>query len=140
METHQYTPITFLEGSEPVPCEMYMHLAVFSDERVFHPSELTEKLQIEPTATHYKGDSIRKNLYWKETSWDLETPRRRTFDLGDVYNDLMNMLDGKTHALADYIKDNALDVKIFPVIVVYNTMAKSFFEVLSRPMTWSGLQ
>jgi len=110
------------EGNIPIPCEMYIDLSVFSDEYDFNPDELTQILQIEPTATWHKDDLIRKNLYRKETCWCLKTSRIETFEFEEVFQLLMNILDDKAEMLGKYSKDNYLFVKIVPVIVVSNNM------------------
>jgi hypothetical protein len=132
MEDMEYT---FEEGSEPIPCEMYISLLVFSDENDFNPSELTQILRIEPTTTWYKGDFIRKNLYRKETSWWLKTPRIKTFEFEEVFQMLMSILNDKAPILGKYAKENDLHVKINTVIVVSNNMpsiiiTKDMAEVL----------
>jgi len=109
-------------GTELLPCKMYIRMSVFSDENDFNPDELTQILQIVPTATWHKGDMIRKNLYRKETSWVLKTPRIETFDFEEVFQMLMNILDGKAERLGKYAKKNNLFVKIFPIVVVSNGM------------------
>ena len=113
---------TFAEGSEPMPCEMYIDLSIFSDEKDFNPFELTQILQIEPTETYYKGDMIRKNLYRKETCWHLKTSRIETFEFEEVFQILKSILGDKTEILGQYAKENNLFVKIVPVIVVSNNM------------------
>jgi len=110
------------ERSKPIPCKMYIRLSVFSDENNFNPDELTQILQVEPTATWHKGDMIRKNLYRKETCWSLKTSRVETFDFEEIFKALMNIIDGKAEILAKYAKENNLYVKIVPVIVVSNNM------------------
>lgn len=113
---------TFEEGSEPIPCEMYIDLSVFSAENDFDPDELTRILRIEPTLAYHKGDFIRKDLYRKETCWRLNTPRIETFEFEEIFHVLTNILDGKMDALRNYAKDNGLSIKIYPVIAVSNTM------------------
>ncbi len=117
MEEQKYI---FAEGSEPIPCEMYIDLSVFSDENDFIPSELTQILQIEPTETYYKGDMIRENLYRKETCWRLDTPRIKTFEFKEVFQMLISILNGKAELLGKYAKENNLFIKIYPVITVFN--------------------
>jgi len=119
MEEQKYI---FAEGSEPIPCEMYIDLSVFSDENDFNLSDLTQILQIEPTATWHKGDMIRKNLYRKETCWRLKTLHIKTFDFEEIFKILINILDDKIEILGEYAKANNLFVKICPVIVVSNNM------------------
>jgi hypothetical protein len=119
MEEIEYT---FAPGSEPVPCEMYIVISVFSDEKDFNPDELTQILQIEPTETCHKGDRIRKNLYRKETSWRIKTSRIETFEFEELFQMLMSILNGKAEILGKYAKENNLFVKITPVIVVSNNM------------------
>lgn len=109
----------FEKGTEP---EMYIDMSVFSGENDFEPFELTEKLQIQPTATWYKGDIIRQNLYRKETCWRLETKRITASDFNDIFTELMNILSEKIDILSDYVKKNNLCVKIYPVIVVSDSM------------------
>jgi len=110
------------EGSKPIPCEMYIRLSVFSDEKDFNPNELTQILRIEPTATWHKDDLIRKNLYRKETCWCLKTTRVETFDFEEVFHMFMNVLTDKMYLLGNYARENNLFVKIVPVIVVSNNM------------------
>jgi len=113
--------IIFEKGSEPIPCEIYMDMAVFSDTDDFYPSDLTEKVQIQPTTTWRKGDMIRENLYRKESCWTLKTSRISTFELEDSYQELMRILNGKIQILSDYAKENNCCIKIEPVIKVYNS-------------------
>ncbi len=132
MEKQKYI---IAEGDEPIPCEMYISLLVFSDEHDFNPSVLTQILQIEPTTTWHKGDLIRKDLYRKETSWWLKTPCIKTFEFEEVFQILMSILDGKADILGKYAKDNNLFVKIIPVIVVSNNqpciiISKEIAEIL----------
>lgn len=110
------------ESSKPIPCEMYIGLSVFSDKDNFNPVELTQLLQVEPTAIWYKGDVIRENLYRKETCWRIETHRIETFDFEDVFCMLLGILNDKGHLLGKYAKANNLSIKIYPVIVVSNNM------------------
>jgi hypothetical protein len=109
----------FEKGNDPA---IYIDMSVFSDEKDFEPSELTEKLRIQPTATWHKGDTIRQNLYRKETCWHLKTKRMITFDFNDVFVELMAVLNGKVDILQDYVEENNLCVKIYPVIVISDTM------------------
>ena len=109
-------------GTELILCKMYINLSVFSDEKKFNPDELTQILQIEPTETYHKGDSIRENFYRKETCWRLKTSRIETFEFGEVFQMLISILDGKAEILGKYAKENNLSVKIVPVIVVSNNM------------------
>jgi hypothetical protein len=113
---------TFEEGSEPIPCEMYVDLAIFSKENDFNLSELTQILHIEPTATWHKGDMIRKDLYRKETCWCLKTSCIKTSDFEEVFLILVNILNDKIPILGKYAKENKLHIKIDPVIVVSNNM------------------
>jgi hypothetical protein len=119
MEEVEYT---FAEGSEPIPCKMYIDMVVFSDEDDFNPSELTQILQIEPTLAYHKGDMIFDNLYRKETCWRLETPRIITFEFEQVFQLLMDILKDKTEILKKYMVENSLSIIIYPVIVVSNNM------------------
>lgn len=119
MEEQKYT---FAEGSEPIPCEMYITFAVFSAENEFNPSDLTQLLRIEPTATWYKGDMIRENLYRKETSWHLKTPCIEAFEFEEIFKVFINILNDKVEKLRKYTKKNNLSVKIVPVIIVSNNM------------------
>jgi hypothetical protein len=112
--------IIFEKGSEPVPCEIYIDMTVFSDTDNFDPADLTEKIKIQPTRTWRKGDMIRENLYRKETCWTLITSRIRTFELEASYQELMHILDGKIQILSDYAKENNCCIKIEPVIKVDN--------------------
>jgi hypothetical protein len=119
MEDIKYT---FEEGSEPIPCEMYIDLSVFSGENDFNPSELTQILQIEPTTTWHKGDLIRTNLYRKETCWSLKTPCVKTSNFEQVFWMFINVLNDKTPIIGKYARENKLKVKIDPVIIVSNNM------------------
>jgi hypothetical protein len=110
------------EGNEPIPCEMYIDMVIFSEEEDFIPSDLTNKIQIQPSKTGYKGDLIHENLYRKETCWRLETSRIKTWDFEEIFMILMRMLGDKTGILGKYAKENNLSIKIYPVIVVYNNM------------------
>lgn len=109
----------FEKGSDP---EIYIDMLVFSEEKDFEPSELTEKLQIQPTATWHKGDTIRQNLYCKETCWRLKTRHVITYDFNNVFIELMTILNGKVDILRNYVEKNNLCVKIYPVIVISDTM------------------
>ncbi|WP_163223816.1 DUF4279 domain-containing protein [Bacteroides sp. 214] len=112
----------FEAGNKPIPCEMYIEMSVFSEEEKLNLSELTQILQIKPTATWHKGDMIRDNLYRKETCWEMQTPRMQTSSFEEVFQSFMSILDGKVKTLAKYAKRNSLSVKIYLVIMVVNNM------------------
>lgn len=66
----------------------------------FDPSDVTERLGIQPETTHLKGDSIRMTpLKRKETSWEIGTEYEETFDINDVLIKVVTPLQGKEDIL-----------------------------------------
>ncbi len=137
METPQSIQIILSDKDKPRPCRMYIDFTIFSDKESFNPSDLTDKIQMQPTVSWFKGDLIRKDLYRKETCWRLDTPTIETFDVEEVFYLFLSLLDEKLQILSEYIKANGLCVKICPVVVVNGTMpsiiiTKEMQEILLR--------
>jgi len=88
--------------------------SIFGDE--FNTSDITRKLNIEPNNTYNKGDYIRKNIFRKETAWQIYTEYEECSDINYVLIKILDKISDKIDILVS-IK-NLYDVQLKFEIVI----------------------
>lgn len=104
----------------------------------FHPSFITEKLELMPTETHLKGELTKKGKNtWKETSWSINTGYEESDDINHQLEKIMLLLDGKTDKLIELKSSLCVEVLFMIVIKIENNeipamyFKKQFIHFLS---------
>lgn len=113
-----------------------VRFSIYGDD--FHPSFATEKLELEPTETHLKGEPTKngKNI-WKETSWSIRTGYEDSNDINEQLEKIMLLLNGKKDKLVE-LKNNLCVEMLFMIVVKIENnetpamyFKKSFIHFLS---------
>ncbi len=96
-----------------------VYLSVFGDS--FDLTALTTLVGVDPTETGIKGQPIvgRRTTY-KETYWDLSVGPTESLDLAEVYEALLNKLNGSEEAICQFMSANHLSAKFNIVIDIVN--------------------
>lgn len=83
----------------------------------FHPSVITEGLELSPTDTHIKGELTKsgKNT-WKDTSWSFSTEYEDSYDINEQLEKITYLLESKTDKLLE-LKDNLCVNMLFIIVV-----------------------
>ncbi|MBT2663295.1 DUF4279 domain-containing protein [Bacillus sp. ISL-45] len=93
--------------------------SLFGDD--FPVGYVTDKLKIQPTNSHRKGDIIPNRsttLYRKETCWEYGTEYEETEDVNDQLQKIMEQLQNKSLYIHELKKAYSLDCKFFIVIKI----------------------
>jgi hypothetical protein len=106
--------------------EIKIILSVFGE--YFNPDELSSLLQVKPTETWMKGDSIDgKKEGRKECCWEFGTKYIRTLDFEKVADVILETFYDKRNVLKSFSSENSLDIKLFVVIKIHNGESPSLF-------------
>ena len=105
-----------------------VELSIFGDH--FDTEELTNILGVLPTSTSSKGDIIRENLTYKETSWNYSTGLTESWHFDEIMEIIIRRFENKEHLIASYAQEHNLESKIFAVIEIEKDRAPSI--VLDR--------
>lgn len=112
---------------------------VFGEE--FDPAVITEITQIQPSKTHFKGDSIpgrKAGLIYQETAWEFDSADQPCLLLEEILEPFWVKIRPKIPALAAFIQEYGLQSKLFVVSTVYGDdfpgifFGKSFLADLVR--------
>ena len=97
-----------------------VEFCIFGDE--FDPSNITQNLNIEPNQTHIKAEPIphRKNLFWKETLWEINTDYEECYDINHILRKILDKILDKTDILLSIKKMYDVEMKFYIVIVIEN--------------------
>lgn len=82
----------------------------------FPLSEITNKLQIEPTRAYSKGNSGKFNNIRKETCWCIGTGYEESMDINDQLSKIINKIKDKKEILKGLKNQYNLMFKFFIVI------------------------
>ena len=94
--------------------------SIYGDE--FEILDVTKTLNIEPTKTYKKGECIKnkKNLFRKETLWEISTDYEECVDINHVLKKILCKIENKSELLLNIKKSYNLDIKFDFVVCVEN--------------------
>ncbi|ULO08552.1 DUF4279 domain-containing protein [Paenibacillus sp. 19GGS1-52] len=95
-----------------------VEFSIFGDG--FDPNIITDTLLITPTRTWLKGDYIRRDLFRKETCWELATEYEESFDINDQIDKLKNLIQNRKDEVVKLVRQNNLECKLEVVINIEN--------------------
>ena len=108
--------------------QVRVYFCLYGDE--FPVDYVTETLEIEPTKTYKKGDTIvrpynpkvisTKTHYRLETAWELSTGYQESFDVGEQMDQIVRPLKNKVALINQLKMEYELQCKIFIVIIMEN--------------------
>jgi Domain of unknown function (DUF4279) len=107
--------------------QVKVYFSIFGDD--FPINEVTRRLEITPTESYKKGDSISANssLRRKETSWEFGTDYQNSLDVNEQLLQVMNRLREKCSIINDLQAEFGLTSKIYIVIAMVNGQAPALY-------------
>lgn len=108
--------------------QVMVYFSFYGDE--FPIDYVTETLEIQPTKTYKKGDTIvrpfnqkvtsTKTHYRLETAWELSTGYQESFDVKEQMDQILGPLKSKATIINQLKTKYKLECKIFIVIIMEN--------------------
>jgi len=107
--------------------QVKVYFSLFGDD--FPINEVTRRLEITPTESCKKGDSILANssLRRKETSWDYGTDYQNSLDVNEQLQQVMNQLRDKCSIINELQAEFGLTSIIYIVIAMVNGQAPALY-------------
>ncbi|NQX63734.1 DUF4279 domain-containing protein [Paenibacillus qinlingensis] len=103
---------------------------------VFPLDEATRTLNIKPTSTHQKGDTVRNHIK-TETDWTLSTDFQESHDINEQLNPLLNQLESKINELQE-LKNNYDLSLLFMVVIQIENNEKPAMYLKSRIINFAS--
>ncbi|ANC77525.1 hypothetical protein ABE65_012240 [Fictibacillus phosphorivorans] len=107
--------------------QVKVYFSLFGDD--FPINVVTRRLEITPTESYKKGDSISTNssLHRKETSWDYGTDYQNSLDVNEQLQQVMDQLRDKCSIINELQAEFGLASKIYIVIRMVNEQAPALY-------------
>ncbi|MEK4512126.1 DUF4279 domain-containing protein [Paenibacillus anaericanus] len=102
-----------------------VEFSIFGDQ--FDPNIVTNTLLIPPTRTWLKGDRIQRELFSKETCWELATEYEESLDINDQIDKVKNLLQDRKDQVVKLIRQNNLECKFEVVINIENNETPAMY-------------
>ena len=106
--------------------DTYIEFVIFSDLQMNH-NEITNILGVEPKKIANKGDTIRYDLYEKNSYWLYSTKHIDTLDVEEVIEIMLKIINPKIKELSNYLNINKLESKFYIVIHNYTDTFPNYF-------------
>ncbi|MFC9707260.1 DUF4279 domain-containing protein [Paenibacillus sp. NPDC056933] len=95
-----------------------VEFSIFGDQ--FDLNIITNTLLIPPTRTWLKGDPIQRDLFRKETCWELATEYEESLDINDQIDKVKILIQDRKDQVVKLIRQNNLECKFEVVINIEN--------------------
>lgn len=82
---------------------------------------------ITPTRTWHKGDPIRKDLYRKETYWELGTKYEESLNINDQIDKVIDLIQDKKDQVRRLMREYNLEYKFEVVINIENNAKPAMY-------------
>ncbi|MFC0237094.1 DUF4279 domain-containing protein [Fictibacillus phosphorivorans] len=107
--------------------QVKVYFSLFGDD--FSINEVTRRLEITPTESYKKGDSISANSSHrrKETSWEYGTDYQNSLDVNEQLQQVINRLREKCSIINTLQAEFGLTSKIYIVIAMENGQAPALY-------------
>ncbi|WP_197031728.1 DUF4279 domain-containing protein [Paenibacillus massiliensis] len=102
-----------------------VEFSIFGDQ--FDPNIITNTLLITPTRTWLKGDPIRRDLFRKETCWELDTEYEESLNINDQIDKVRGLIQDKKDQVIRLIRENNLECKFEVVINIENNIKPAMY-------------
>ncbi|MBT2286961.1 DUF4279 domain-containing protein [Paenibacillus polymyxa] len=102
-----------------------VEFSIFGEQ--FDPNIITNTLLITPTGTWLKGDPVRRDLFRKETCWEIATEYEESLDINDQIDKVIDLIQDQKDQVIRLIRKHNLECKFEVVINIENNAKPAMY-------------